>query len=397
MKFKCLASQLGYALDKCSRMAKFKDAYPQARNIILVADEEQGVIRISATDAISSAVTYTVRDSVEITQGGEVVVDAKSLAVFTSSVYDDLDVYITRAGRVMFKCGSKKISLAQSEDVPFIPEMPEDVKDVAAISGKTLNTVLSVSFMSEKDDSARISLTGVLLMFDGETMYSMAASNGRGAYTWYSSKASGKGKFLIPVSTVELLQQYTYDGDVVNIYFDGKKLWFRTSNYLMHTVLINAEFPYQHITTMVNQEKPYHVTVSRSDLSEALNTCFNLVRVTMNKTKRITFNCDTKYNLLTVSTDKSNEIGEMEWPLVITKHNKQGFEFSLSTDYLHNIISALEKLATSDLMAELSGGDNITISLGYNEEAKVHAPIYVTSPEMQALFMLAPLGVPKLL
>lgn len=395
MKFTCMANELAYAIDKCARMSKFKENYPQARNIVIVADADSETLRISATDVITSAVTYYVR-KVNVKQGGKVVVDAKSLSVFMSSVFDEVNVYITAAGRVIFKCRAKKISLVQSTAVPIIPVRPENAQPVCSITGKLLNSVLSISFISDGEHATIPALAGVLLMFDIDNMYSMVASQGRAAYTWYSTRANGKGRFLLPLDTISLLQQYTYDSDLVDISYDGKKLWFQTGKYTLSTSQISGDFPYEYISKMVTLDKPYHVTVSREELHDALLTCFKLARVTADKRKKITFVSDVDYNLFTITTDEKDEIGDLEWPIVIRGHNGTSLKFSLPTNYLENILIALEKLSSSDLMGQLRGDDNITISVGSNPEGNL-GPIFMTAPTMQALFVMATLGVPEII
>ena len=394
MKFSSLAKELGYAIEKCARMTKFKENYPEASKLLIVADKENGVINISATDGLTSTVSYFVRESVDIEQGGKVVVDARSLSVFMSSVFDEVNVYITKAGRVMFKCGAKKISLAQSEIEPFIPVPPQKADLVCAVNGSLLNNVLSISFISDGEKSTIPALAGVLLIFDEGMMYSMVASQGRAAYTWYAMRAKGKGRFLIPLETISLLQQYLYDSDFVDIKFDGKRLWFNVGRFILSTVQMSGNFPYEYIAKITQLNRPYKITVSREELHEGLSTCFRLARATGNRHKRINFDADVDYGLLSIKTVEGGEIGDIDWPITIRHHNNAHMKFSLPSNYLENIVSALDKLSSSDLMGQLRGDDNVTISYGEQDDGTL-GPVFMTAETMQALFILSTLGHPE--
>jgi len=392
MQFTCDTPALSYALDKCKSMATFKENYPDARNILIEAVD--GVIKLSTTDMMSGAVTFNVSETVSITEEGKVSVDARSLAEFVKALSGTLNVYITKAGRMMVKCGGIKMSfVCAAKDVP-IRNFENDGDPILSVSGSSLSSVLKIAFMSAKEDditSKMIGLTGLQFITDGSTIYSMASSTTRAAYTWLSEESIGTGKFLIPRKTCDLLLYYLRDDDYVDIYFDGKRLWFVTTRFKLVTAQVNGEFPYDAVSKMVQQERPHSVTVSAEDLTDALTACFNISRAAGNKSTHILFTSDPDYNLLSISTTYQ-ELGDMQWPIVIKSNEGQGFEFTLLSTYIEEVLKAISGLASSDLMMELSGMNNITISIAENENGL--GPVYLTSKAIQAMFMLAPMGKP---
>jgi DNA polymerase III sliding clamp (beta) subunit (PCNA family) len=392
MQFTCDTPAMSYALDKCKAMATFKENYPDARNILIEAVD--GKIRLSTTDMMSGAVTFNVSETVAIKEEGKVSVDARSLAAFVSSVSGTLNVYVTKAGKLMVKCGGIKMSfVCAAKDVP-IRNFENDSDPILNISGSSLSSVLKIAFMSAKEDditSKMIGLTGLQFITDGETIYSMASSTTRAAYTWLPGKSIGKGKFLIPAKTCNLLLYYLHDDDDVDIYYDGKRLWFITSRFKLVTAQVNGEFPYDAVSKMVQQDRPHSVTVNADDIITALTACFNISRATGNKSTQILFTADPSYKLLNISTTYQ-ELGDMQWPIVIKNSDGQGFTFTLLSTYIEEVLKAISGLASSDLMMELSGMNNITISIADTENGL--GPVYFTSRSIQAMFMMAPMGTP---
>jgi DNA polymerase III sliding clamp (beta) subunit (PCNA family) len=394
MDFKCDSIPFLYALEKCARMVTYKENYPEARNVLIVAENSK--LSVSVTDVISGAVTYYVHDTVSIKKEGTIAVDANTLKVFVDAVSGIVHFYITKAGRLMAKCGSSKISLAANVAIPDIQSFPDDTSAICRITGSMLKSVLSIAFMSAPEDTTIEGLKGTLLAFDTENIYSMAAASGRAGYTWHALESHGSGKFNLPPTAVNLLAQYLYDDDMVEVALDNdeKKLWFNAGRFIMYTVQINAKFPYEAVSQMIANKRPYSFSVDNNDARDVLNTCFKMARVTAHKNSRIYFYADDTYKLVTVKTDEANEIGELNWSIVQKKSTGHSLRFILSSIYLESIVVALEKLKSSDLMMELSGNDYVTFSVAQQEENL--GPVYIASPNMQALFIIAPMGFPEL-
>ncbi|GAG78339.1 unnamed protein product, partial [marine sediment metagenome] len=316
-----------------------KENYSDARNMLIEVDS--GEIRLSTTDMLAGAVTFNVSDTVSIKKEGKISVDAKSLAVFVKAVSGTLNGYITKAGRLMIKCGAQKMSFVPADKNVPIREFDEETDKVLETSGSILSSVLKIAFMAAPDDASTVpALTGLQLITTNGMMYSMTASTTRSAYTWIPVDTLGSGRFLLPKKTCDLLMYYLHDNDNVSLYFDGKRVWFITDRFKLVSAQINGEFPYEAVSKIVQQERYHSLTVDANELEQGLQTCFDLARATGNKHSRITFTANHDYNLFNIATDIP-ELGDMDWPIVTKKQEGQGFIFTLLSKYIEEVLKAI--------------------------------------------------------
>jgi len=394
MKFSCESHDLAYALNKCSRLARPSKTHPVARNVLIEAHKENRLLLLSATDVVSAYVTYTVRD-VNVEKSGAALVDAGSFATFVSAVSGTVSAYVTPADRFMVKCDGKKISLRQ--DSRALPELsiPEDlVEPVITLDGNELSDLLGISFMADRGDMVA-SLSGTYLLAKNNILHAVASSGFRFAKASLPIQYSKTSRFLLPASTGRLLPYYLHDDAVVSIYANEKHMWFVTHRFSFACNGINERYPYTTILNHLGQERPNTISVNKLELENALKVCKELADVTNVTGKRAVFlvegyGAESKKGTITISTSAENEIGDMEWTIITENNIGKSFSFALNIDYLDDILTVLNRLAKSGVLADFEGTNLVNISAGEKEN---ESAIFFSSNTKNSVFAIMPMKV----
>ena len=386
MKFSCDSKAFAYALNKCASLTKKSTTYPAIRNLLIEVTED--TIYVSATD-VSTYVTYAV-EPISITSQGKALVDARTLSAFVSAKASKIDAYLTDANKFMVKSGGLKISLNQSAtELPGKPVLPNDA--LATISGKSLKDVLAISFMAEQDDLSK-ALSGTMIIFDNSYLYSLAASSGRFGYAWSPIKYDGKAKFLLPPSATRLLPYYLYDDDAVDLYISNNKMFCVTKRFTMSCSQIAGRFPDKHIVDAANAPMLSYADIPAAELGNALEMAIVMSEGTdERKYQRVLFDFDFDYSLLNLSTARENEIGELDWPVAIRKHDGENFSFWLYSGFISDILKAVKKVSDKNLFADLIGEQVIRLGKGKSVVDGGTDLAYFTSTDINAIFGVAPM------
>lgn len=400
MHFLINSHKLAYALNKCSRLARPQKTYPIARNVLIEAKDD--MLSISATDMLHASVVYRLHD-LTISEEGSALVDASTLAVFASAVNADLELYITKANRLMVKSKDKKISLKQGIGelvINALPEMPAVVKT----SGSVLRGATGISFLCADADTFS-SLAGTLITTGDGRLYSMAANTDRAGYTWANINYDGKGQFLLPQKVASLLSYFLYDEDEVDITVDGNKIWFETDRFVMSANQLNGieKFPYDMLSEMVVANREHSIIVDIHELERALETCFALADVENKLHRTVKFVADHNDVSLLIETSEDNELGQMNWSVLLQQMDGKPFQFYISAQYLQDLIKAVQKLTKTGLYTDIGGRTGlITISLAEREimndegeSTKMYGPAMFSSNSINALFMIMPMALPE--
>lgn len=389
MKFSCDSRPFAYAVNKCTRLARPNSTFPITRNVLI--ESNSNGLYVSATDQVSASVTYRV-SGVAIDEHGSVLVDAGSLAVFLNALGAEVSAQITKAGRFLVKSGSKKISLRPNAGKLWMPEKA-DLKHLVTVVGSELGGLMSTSFMCMKDDPFK-ALSGMYFLAYDDMLYSIATTHSRIAYSWLESKGCGRGKFLLPQQTASLLSYYLEEDDIVAVSTsnDGKRLWFQTDRFTLSSAQLDGNYPYDKIREFVLLDRQHEIKVDITEFGDALQTCFELAQVERDKSKRVDFHADLAYHLLTISTAEENELGDMEWPLTIKEKKGKSFKLGLYSDFLEDILKAIDRLKKTNLYSMAGIGAKITIGIAESEETlNGLGNIYLSASGVNSLFIVAPM------
>jgi DNA polymerase III sliding clamp (beta) subunit (PCNA family) len=296
----------------------------------------------------------------------------------------------------MIKSGSKKISLRQeARELPRQPIPEELAEPIMILDGDELSDLLGISFMADHGDMVA-SLSGTYLLAKDNTLHAVAASSFRFAKTSLPTKYSKTSSFLLPASTGKLLPYYLHDDDTVEIYARKNTMWFVTHRFTFSCNGINAKYPYTAIVEHLNKKRPNTVSVNKYELENAIKVCQELADVTNVKGKRVVFDIDSEYEsstkkgTITLSTSAENEIGDMEWTITTENNEGKSFSFALNIDYLDDILTVLNRLAKSGILADFEGTNLVNISVGEKEN---ESAIFFSSNTKNSVFLIMPMRV----
>ncbi len=390
MKFSCESKPLAYALNKCVSLCQKSATYPFVQNV-LIETIDDSALKVTSTD-MATMLTYYVADSVEVKTPGVACVDAHSLTTFVSSKVGVVNSYITKADRLMTKLGGNKLSLSQipATQFPSRPDLPDEM--IVKVSGENLKAILSISFMANQDFLTS-ALQGTFVVVGNEYLFAMAASSGRMGYAWVPVKYKGSGSFLLPKSTAELLPRLLYDDDDVLIYVKDNKMFFVTDRFRLTCNQLQGKFPYEQIKGMANAPLENEIHVTAEELHDAISTCLAISKDIRNKLwKKISFNADTEYNILDISTPEENEIGHMNWVVPIRRHTDTPFSFDLYSTFAWDVMRATDRARDTELISEFMKSPRISIGYIISNGNKL---IRIAETGMNAVFVIAPLGQVK--
>ena len=166
-------------------------------------------------------------------------------------------------------------------------------------------------------------------------------------------------------------------------------MFFVTERFKMSCNRLAGEFPYEKISEMAHIAPSAEIWVSADDLADALKTALVISKDVKDKLwKKITFNVDTDYNILDLSTAEENEVGYMNWTVAIREHTDTPFTFGLFSTFVYDVLKAIK-------MADRSGLSSMmvtpTISIGYIESGP-NKLIRIAEKHTNAVFIIAPMG-----
>lgn len=385
MKFSCEQAPLAYALHKCASIARPSSTFLANRNIRL--DARADGLAISATDTMSTTVTYLVREA-EIDEQGFISVDGASLSAFIGAQKGYIRANSTAQNKLHITSGANKMFL-RSSDYEFLPVSYSEDYFIARIRGETLKELLKISVMADSGNIVSPQLGGTMLALDNNHVYAMSASSGRAGYAWSEVRYESKAMFLLPPLAASRLSYFLYDDDLVGLYRDKGRLFFVTDRFSLVSSEISGNYPAARIVEMCSAEQNHHFTVDAGELTNILSACAVMYKGAKdNSLKRIRFSADAEYKILNISTASDNELGQMNWSLAIRDTVGMTFTFKLNALFVDTVLGVLDKLFKSDLMYS---GTTDLITIGISEATNF---VYFTSKDLRAIFTIAPLGLP---
>ena len=159
MRVTCQQDQLHRALSAVSRAVPARSVLPITQHILVEAAD--GEIRLSATDAETIAITYTIKGNVS--QPGSITLPSRLLSDFVATLpRDEIEMALAeRSRQVSLSCARNAASIGgmDPDDFPPIPTV-DGASTVEMASEKLREALEHVVFAAATDDSRPV-LTGV--------------------------------------------------------------------------------------------------------------------------------------------------------------------------------------------------------------------------------------------
>lgn len=175
MRLTCEQEELNRGLAAVARAIPARSTLPITQHILLEAQEDK--ITLSATDAETIAITYTISASVQ--EEGGITMPSRLLSDFVATLpHEPIEMTLAeRSRQVSLSCARNQASVGgmDPDDFPLIPPV-DDSANVRVDAGQLRRALERVVFAAATDDSRPV-LTGVHFEMGNDEL-NMAAADG---------------------------------------------------------------------------------------------------------------------------------------------------------------------------------------------------------------------------
>jgi DNA polymerase-3 subunit beta len=357
MKAICPRKALFDAVQTVGHAVSGRNPLPILSHILIQADG--GGLRLMATDTelgISCRVADRTgvieeeggdksasRTSTQIIEPGALTTPARLLAEVLANLpdKDDVAISVDKSHTVRIHCefsrSDFKILGLPAEDYPKLPE----VKDSAgfAVPQARLRELIRQTLFAVSTDEARVILTGVLVVFEEDTVKFVATDTHRLAVKEMRVR-NGRGgpqKAIVPARAMNELARLLTDaeGDV-QVTLSSNQIQFALPGETeIHIVsrLIEGQFPnYQRVIPSEHQKK---LTIDVESLLRAVRRASIVAR---ENAHRIVFRTEADKLVLTAESQMVGNVREE----VEVEHQGEEVEIAFNSKYLLDVLSVLE-------------------------------------------------------
>jgi len=240
----CDRKELHEAVQMVAHAVSGRTALPILSHV-LIQTEENDRLRLTATDlelGISLAVPAR-----GVEEAGGLTAPARLLSELLSSLPDgqvSLSVDLSHAVRVHCGKSDYKILGLPAEEYPRLPEVKDESR--FTIPQAVLRSLIRKTIFAVSPDEARAILTGILVVFAGDTVKFVATDTHRLAVCW-SSVTDGQGgrQAIVPARAMNELMRLLEDadGEVTVRISENQILFLLPGGVELVSRLIEGQFP----------------------------------------------------------------------------------------------------------------------------------------------------------
>ena len=197
MRLSCEQEDLHRGLSAVARAIPARSTLPITQHILLEADGDK--ITLSATDAETIAITYTIAASVE--EAGSITLPSRLLSDFVATLpHEAIRMTLAeRSRQVSLSCARNEASIGGMDPDDFPPIPPVDESGVVRIESDRLRRALNQVVFAAATDDSRPVLTGVHCAIDGDEVRLAAADGFRLAvHTVQLFEPADERKAIVP-------------------------------------------------------------------------------------------------------------------------------------------------------------------------------------------------------
>ncbi len=246
MRLSCQQEDLNRGLSAVSRAIPARTTLPITNHILLEAKDDS--ITLSATDAETIAITYTIRG--EVLSPGSLTLPSRLLSEFVGSLpASRIDMTLAeRSRQVHLSCSRNEASIGGMDPEEFPPIPPVSDLPALRIPAAGLRRALSQVVFAAATDDARPVLTGVQLAISGKKILLAAADGFRlSVHTLDLPEETEERTAIVPARALgELLRLLPEAGDetvAVTFNTSGRQAQFDLGHATLVAQLIEGTFP----------------------------------------------------------------------------------------------------------------------------------------------------------
>ncbi|MBI2843115.1 MAG: DNA polymerase III subunit beta [Armatimonadetes bacterium] len=331
MKITCSRKDLFEGVQTAARAVSARSSLPILGHLLVRTQDDR--IRLAATD-LEIGVECSVPASVE--ESGSLTAPARILSDVLSTLPDsDVLLSVDSSNKVSLKCGTSDYQILglPPEEFPMLPEVKDDVSfkiEKPALKSDIEKTIFAVS-----QDESRASLTGVLLMLEGDRLKMVSTDTHRLCLVDCSViESKGETTAIVPGRAMAELHRIIQDEDgMVAVNISQNQILFEMEDAVLVSRLIEGQFP--NFEKVIPQEYSKKIIVPAEQLMQSVRRAAIVAREDANRV--ILRTADEK---LTV-TAESSTVGSAYEEVDIVREGED-VEMAFSAKYLVDFLSVIE-------------------------------------------------------
>ncbi len=242
MKFSIEKNQILNKIQFINSIVPIRNPLPILTNILLEADEENNIIRLSSTDLEVTAVSEI---ECQVKEGGKIAIPAKNITEIIRYIPEDEIHFSVKENKCRIKCLNTDFSLicANPEDFPEIPE--RNWESSFTINAKLFSKIVEKTSFAISDQFGRPAFSGILWELD-EHLQKMVATDGKrlGKYETQLPLNIEKRSIIMPIKGLNLVRRIITDEiPDLRILAEESAISFDYNSYKIYSRLIEANYP----------------------------------------------------------------------------------------------------------------------------------------------------------
>ncbi|MCD6101752.1 MAG: DNA polymerase III subunit beta [Candidatus Cloacimonetes bacterium] len=242
MKFSIEKDQILNKIQFINSIVPIRNPLPILTNILLEADEEKNIIRLSSTDLEVTAVSEI---ECQVKEGGKTAIPAKNITEIIRYMPEDEIRFSVKENKCRIKCLNTDFSLicANPEDFPEIPE--RNWESSFTINAKLFSKIVEKTSFAVSDQFGRPAFSGILWELD-EHLQKMVATDGKrlGKYEIQLPLNIEKRSIIMPIKGLNLVRRIITDEiPDLRILAEESAISFDYNSYKIYSRLIEANYP----------------------------------------------------------------------------------------------------------------------------------------------------------
>jgi len=242
MKFSIEKNQILNKIQFINSIVPIRNPLPILTNILLEANEENNIIKLSSTDLEVTAVSEI---ECQVKEGGKIAIPAKNITEIIRYMPEDEIRFSVKENKCRIKCLNTDFSLicANPEDFPEIPE--RNWESSFTINAKLFSKIVEKTSFAVSDQFGRPAFSGILWELD-EHLQKMVATDGKrlGKYEIRLPLNIEKRSIIMPIKGLNLVRRIITDEiPDLRILAEESAISFDYNSYKIYSRLIEANYP----------------------------------------------------------------------------------------------------------------------------------------------------------
>ncbi|MFO7897403.1 MAG: DNA polymerase III subunit beta [Candidatus Cloacimonadales bacterium] len=373
MKFSIEKKELQANIQHLNNIVPSKNTMPILTNYLIEADEQNSLLKFTATDL---EITVVVEFSANISESGKIAVSARNLNEIINSLPGAIIHFVLDEESLKIHCERSKFSLlcAETSQFPLIPQ--KDLANVMKLDAKMFKKMIDNTYFAVSTEINRPIFTGIYWKLN-EAEQMMVATDGKkiAEFTLKNpSNVTEKIEQIIPTKGLLFLDKViSEDIPEIGVIIESNRVMFAYGNYTIFSHIIEGKFP--DYTKAIPLNNHNTLVINKNALKEAVKRVSLLAS---EETFKVKF--DLTETVLTIDSAKREE-GEASEKIEDFTYSGDPLVIAFNYRYLAQILNTIET-------------DKVEIKMGKSNEPALFFNLAEASEEEAkylARFLLMPL------